>query len=86
MACSGRLGELALAMPQYQGSSGQGAFEAASRHYPLIVIVHALWLSGLWLIGWANPINLTWLVIFMALQGLRGWVLDSIAISLLGQP
>jgi len=73
-----RLGELALARHNTKALRANGAFEVASWHYPLIVIVHALWLAGLWVFGWANPINLTWLVIFLALQGLRGWVLATL--------
>jgi methyltransferase len=53
----------------------KGAFEAAPGHYPLIVLLHAVWLLGLWLIGWANPLSRIWLVIFLGLQVFRAWVL-----------
>ena len=70
-----RLAELSLARHNTAALMAKGAFEVAPGHYPLIVLLHALWLSGLWLIGWARPLNLSWLVIFLALEGLRGWVL-----------
>ncbi len=73
-----RLGELCLARRNTKALLASGAFEVAPRHYPLIVSLHALWLAGLWVFGWANPINLPWLVIFLALQALRGWVLATL--------
>jgi methyltransferase len=41
----------------------------------MIVLLHAVWLAGLWLIGWNRPVSLLWLFVFLILQALRGWVL-----------
>jgi methyltransferase len=70
-----RLAELWLARRNTTALLAKGAFEVAPGHYPLIVLLHALWLLGLWLIGWAHPLSRSWLVIFLALQALRAWVL-----------
>lgn len=70
-----RLTELWLARRNTTALLKNGAFEIAAGHYPLIVLIHALWLAGLWLIGWSSPLNLGWLVTFLALQVLRVWVL-----------
>jgi methyltransferase len=70
-----RLAELWLARRNTAALLAKGAFEVAPGHYPLIVLLHALWLLGLWLIGWAQPLSRSWLVIFLALQVLRAWVL-----------
>ena len=70
-----RLIELWLARRNTAALLANGAFEAAPGHYPLIVLLHALWLAGLWLIGRASPLSPGWLVIFLALQVLRVWVL-----------
>jgi len=70
-----RLGELWLARRNTAALMAKGAFEVAPEHYLVIVLLHAFWLGGLWLIGWANPLGLGWLVIFLGLQGLRLWVL-----------
>jgi methyltransferase len=69
------LAELWLARCNTAALLAKGAFEVAPGHYPLIVLLHAVWLLGLWLIGWADPLSRIWLVIFLALQGLRAWVL-----------
>jgi methyltransferase len=53
----------------------QGAVEHAPGHYPLIVALHAIWLLGLWLLGWSQSVSIGWLVVFMALQVARAWVL-----------
>lgn len=47
-------------------------------HYPLIVLLHAFWLAGLWLLGWQNALGTVWLVIFLLLQVLRVWVLATL--------
>jgi methyltransferase len=70
-----RLAELWLARRNTAALLARGAFEVAPGHYPLIVLLHALWLLGLWLIGWAHPLSRGWLLIFLALQVLRTWVL-----------
>jgi hypothetical protein len=70
-----RLAELWLARRNTAALLAKGAYEVAPGHYPLIVLLHALWLSGLRLIGRAHPLSGYWLVIFMALQVLRVWVL-----------
>ncbi len=73
-----RLGELALARRNTGRLLARGAREAAPRHYPLLVSLHALWLAGLWLLAWNRPIALPWLALFVALQALRLWVLVSL--------
>ena len=56
----------------------RGAHEAGARHYPLIVILHAAWLIGLWLLAWERPVSIPWLVVFAALQAGRLWVLATL--------
>ncbi|MEO5374996.1 MAG: hypothetical protein H7840_12055 [Alphaproteobacteria bacterium] len=73
-----RLAELWHARRNTAALLANGAFEVASGHYPLIVLLHTLWLGGLWLIGRASPLNQIWLVIFLALQFLRVWVLATL--------
>ena len=70
-----RLGELWLARRNTATLLAQGAFEVAPGHYSLIVLLHACWLLGLWVIGWGHPLSRPWLMIFLALQVLRSWVL-----------
>lgn len=70
-----RLAELWLAGRNTAALRSRGAVEAAAGHYPLIVLLHALWLSGLWVFAWARPISAPWLAAFLVLQLLRAWVL-----------
>ena len=73
-----RLGELVLATHNTRALLARGAFEVGSRHYPLIVAVHAAWLAALWVFGWNQPVNLLALAGFVALQGLRVWVIATL--------
>jgi len=49
---SERLAELWLARRNTAALVAGGAVEVAAGHYPLIVALHALWLAGLWAVGW----------------------------------
>ena len=73
-----RLGELVLARHNTARLMARGAVEAAPGHYPLIVILHAAWLAGLWWLAWNLPVNLAWLGVFALAQLLRLWVLATL--------
>ena len=70
-----RLAELWFARRNTAALLSRGAHEVGSAHYPAIVLLHALWLAGLWLFGWARPLSLIWLACFLVLQVLRFWTL-----------
>lgn len=73
-----RLAELWLARRNTKALIAAGAVEFAPGHYPLIVLLHAFWLTGLWLLGWNHLMSTVWLVIFLILQILRVWVLATL--------
>ena len=73
-----RLGELWLARRNTARLVAQGAAEIAPDHYPLIVVLHAAWLAGLWWLGWNHPVDFGWLAAFVLLQLLRIWVLATL--------
>jgi methyltransferase len=73
-----RLGELRLARRNTAALLAKGAYEVAPGHYPLIVLLHAAWLAGLWGFGAARALDPGWLVVFLVLQGLRVWVLATL--------
>lgn len=73
-----RLGELLLARSNTKRLLAKGAFEVSAGHYPLIVLLHGLWLVGLWLLAWNVLISVGWLWVFGLLQGLRFWTLGTL--------
>jgi methyltransferase len=70
--------ELALAHRNTSRLLARGAVEAGARHYPAIVLLHAAWLVGLWLLGHDAAVSLAWLAAFVLLQLLRVWVIASL--------
>ena len=70
-----RLAELWLARRNTAALLARGGREVGGGHYAIIVAFHSAWLGGLWLLGSAQPVALGWLAVFVALQGLRAWVL-----------
>lgn len=70
-----RLAELWLARRNTAALLAMGAREFSPNHYPVIVLLHALWLIGLWLFGWTHSLSAIWLGVFLALQVLRAWIL-----------
>jgi methyltransferase len=88
-----RIGELVLAQYNTKNLKARGAIEVGVSHYPLIVAVHTAWLITLWIIGRYQPVNLPALAVFVALQGLRVWIIATLGsrwttriIVLLGEP
>jgi len=73
-----RLGELWLARRNTHRLLARGGHEYAAGHYPLIVFLHAAWLAGLWLLARDAPLALPWLAVFLALQGLRIWIIATL--------
>jgi methyltransferase len=73
-----RLAELLYSRRNEAWLRGQGAVEHAPRHYPAIVLLHAAWLIGLWVLAVGTPPHLGWLMLFAVLQGLRVWVLATL--------
>ena len=73
-----RLGELVLARHNTQRLIARGAYEVAPGHYPLIVLLHAAWLAGLWLLAWNRPLNLALGAVFLGIEALRVWTLASL--------
>lgn len=70
-----RAGELVLSSINTSRLLARGAVEVASGHYPLIVTLHAAWLIALWVFGRDHPVNGLALLVYLVLQGFRGWVM-----------
>jgi methyltransferase len=73
-----RLSELALSRYNTKRLLARGAIEVGANHYPLVVAVHAAWLCALWIWGRHQDVNLTALMLFIALQGMRLWILATL--------
>ncbi|MCP3415556.1 hypothetical protein NLM16_15690 [Bradyrhizobium brasilense] len=73
-----RLGELVLSRRNTERLLARGAVEVGANHYPLIVLVHAGWLTALWIWGRDQDVNLAALAGFLLLQGLRVWILAAL--------
>ena len=73
-----RLAELAWAERNTRRLRAAGAYEVGSRHYPLIVALHAAWLAGLWIFAWGRPVHWPFVALFLVLQGLRAWILATL--------
>jgi methyltransferase len=75
-----RLGELVIAQRNTQALMARGAIETGASHYPYIVAVHAGWLAALaaWVALQAPAVNVPLLIVFVALQAGRVWVLWSL--------
>lgn len=73
-----RAGELVLSHFNTRRLMQRGAFEASPQHYPLMVAMHAAWLTLLWLFGHDRPLNILALVTYLGLQILRVWVMGTL--------
>ena len=73
-----RAGELVLSHSNTRRLRARGAVEVAGGHYPLMVAVHTAWLIALWGFGHDQPIQIIALLFYLALQGLRFWVMRTL--------
>ncbi|PDQ18675.1 hypothetical protein CN311_23500 [Mesorhizobium sanjuanii] len=73
-----RLGELILSHHNTKRLLDKGAWEAAPAHYPFLVILHASWLGGLWWLAPGRPVDVGFLLAYLAVQPLRIWILATL--------
>lgn len=73
-----RFGELVFAQFNTNRLRAMGGVEFGATHYPLMIVLHASWLIGLWMLGKDRPVVAFWLAIFVALQVGRLWVIASL--------
>lgn len=55
-----------------------GGIEYGRSHFPLMVLLHAVWLVGLWVVAIDRPLVPIFVVLFLALQVARFWVLATL--------
>jgi len=70
-----RLVELLWARQNQARLLAAGGIEHGASHFPLMVLVHAAWLIGLWVLADDRPVEPLFLVLFVLLQMVRLWVL-----------
>jgi methyltransferase len=73
-----RLVELCFAQLNTRRLRGMGGIEFGAAHYPLIVILHAAWIAGLFILGRDRIVDPFWLSVFVVLQLGRLWVIASL--------
>jgi methyltransferase len=74
-----RVAELVHSNRNTRALLARGAMESGSRHYPLLVVLHATWLIALFV--FADPGKAPvwpWLAVFAVCQALRIWVLHEL--------
>jgi methyltransferase len=70
-----RIAELWWARQNERRLFAAGGIEFGRSHLFLIVLLHATWITGLWMLGYDRSVNLFFLVVVIMLQIARFWVL-----------
>ncbi|WP_018899585.1 isoprenylcysteine carboxylmethyltransferase family protein [Rhizobium sp. 2MFCol3.1] len=73
-----RVGELWFARRNTKALLSKGGREIGKEHYSLIVALHTLWLSSLWVWAWNVRVHPIGLGVFVCLQALRFWTLATL--------
>lgn len=73
-----RASELVIAKRNTAGLIAKGAVEHGASHYPVMVLLHASWLAGLWWFGWNATIIWPFMLLYIALQAFRIWILATL--------
>jgi methyltransferase len=70
-----RIAELWWATQNERRLFAAGSVEYGHAHLPLIVLLHAAWIGGMWALAYNRPVNLFFLALVVLLQIARFWVL-----------
>ena len=73
-----RLAELWWARQNEAWLMASGGIEYGHSHLPLMILFHAAWLTGLWLLAYDRPVEPVFLALFVVLQIARFWVLATL--------
>lgn len=73
-----RLSELVIAKSNTAELMAKGAVEHGASHYPVMVLLHASWLAGLWWFGWNAAVIWPIMFAYIALQAFRVWILATL--------
>ena len=73
-----RLIELWWAKENATRLMASGGVEYGRSHLPLMILFHAAWLAGLWLLAYDHPVEPFFLALFVVLQMVRLWVLATL--------
>ncbi len=73
-----RLSELIIAQRNTHALLAKGAIEHGASHYPVMVLLHASWLAGLWWLGRDAVVIWPLMFSYLALQAFRVWILATL--------
>jgi methyltransferase len=73
-----RLVELRWAKQNEARLMASGGIEYGHAHLPLMILFHAAWMAGLWLLAYDRPVEPFFLALFVVLQLARFWVLATL--------
>jgi methyltransferase len=73
-----RMAELWWARRNEARLMAAGGVEYGHTHLPLMILLHAAWLIGLWPFGYDRPVEPVFLALFVVLQLARFWVLATL--------
>jgi len=73
-----RLAELWWAKQNEARLMASGGIEYGHPHLPLMILFHAAWMVGLWLLAYDRPVEPVFLALFVVLQMTRFWVLATL--------
>ena len=73
-----RLVELWWAKQNERRLLAAGGVEYGSSHLWLLVLLHTVWLAGMWLVAYDHPVSMVFLALFVVLQIVRFWVLATL--------
>src|ERR1700676_4882700 len=73
-----RVAELWLAKENERRLFAAGAVEYGRAHLLLIVLLHAAWMAGMWVLAYDHSVEPVYLALFIVVQMARFWVLATL--------
>jgi methyltransferase len=73
-----RLVELYIAHRNTKKLIANGGIEIGSGHYPVMVLLHTVWLAGLWYFAFRLEVSWPWIFAYLVLEAARGWIIAAL--------
>jgi methyltransferase len=73
-----RLVELYIAHRNTKRLIANGGIEIGSGHYPVMVLLHTVWLVGLWYFAFRLEVSWPWIFAYLVLEAARGWIIAAL--------
>ncbi|HRX34963.1 MAG TPA: isoprenylcysteine carboxylmethyltransferase family protein [Aestuariivirga sp.] len=73
-----RLAEFVIAKRNTKKLLAKGGFAVGPPAHIAMIVLHVIWLAGLWYLAWNLTFDWNWIFAYIALEAARGWIVAAL--------